>query len=288
MKPAHILLILVINLAWGFNIVPLKLALEHILPITAAFVRFAIVAVMLAPKLRWMPGKMGLIFGYALIGGALTFTLNNASIAMAHNVSALAIAGQLGVPFSLGLAIIFLGERIHYKRIIGIILSFGGVAFLTFDPAILQEREALLLTAIGSFCYAVGTIMLRQLRGVPPLTLLAWMSVFCLVPTLVFSRWMEPGGLEQLAHINLDVFGYILVSAVSASIVGHAGMAYLLARYPITVISPLTLLAPLLAVAFSVWLLDNVLTLQLVVGGLITLAGVGIITFRTAQKSIVQ
>jgi O-acetylserine/cysteine efflux transporter len=288
MKPAHILLILLINLAWGFNIVPLKLALEYISPVTAAFVRFAIVAVLLAPKLRWMPGKMGLIFGYALIGGALNFTLNNASIALAQNVSALAIAGQLGVPFSLVLAIIFLGERIHYKRIIGIILAFGGVVFLTFDPSMLQEREALLLTAIGSFCYAIGTIMLRQLRGVPPLTLLAWMSVFCLLPTLVFSRWMEPGGLEHLAHTNLHAFGYILVSAVSASIVGHAGMAYLLARYPITVISPLTLLAPLLAVVFSVWLLDNPLTPQLVIGGLITLAGVGIITFRSAQKSIAQ
>jgi O-acetylserine/cysteine efflux transporter len=207
MKPAHILLILLINLAWGFNIVPLKLALEYISPVTAAFVRFAIVAVLLAPKLRWMPGKMGLIFGYALIGGALNFTLNNASIALAQNVSALAIAGQLGVPFSLVLAIIFLGERIHYKRIIGIILAFGGVVFLTFDPSMLQEREALLLTAIGSFCYAIGTIMLRQLRGVPPLTLLAWMSVFCLLPTLVFSRWMEPGGLEHLAHTNLHAFG---------------------------------------------------------------------------------
>lgn len=288
MKPAHILLMLLINVAWGFNIVPLKLALEHISPITATFLRFAIVAVLLAPKLRWMPGKMGLIFGCALIGSALAFSLNNASIAVAHNVSALAIAGQLGVPFSLVLAIIFLGERIHYKRIIGILLAFGGVAFLTFDPAMLQEREALLLTTLGSFCYAVGTIMLRQLRGVPPLTLLAWMSVFCLVPTLVFSRAMEPGGLEHLAHTNWHAFGYILFSALSASIIGHAGMAYLLARYPITVISPLTLLAPLLAVIFSVWLLDSPLTPQLVIGGLITLTGVGIITFRSAQKSTVQ
>jgi O-acetylserine/cysteine efflux transporter len=285
MKPAHILLILAVNLAWGFNIVPLKLALEHIEPITASFVRFAIVAVLLAPKLRWMPGQMGLIGGFALIGGALTFTLNNAAIAMADNVSALAVAGQLGVPFSLLLAIVFLGERIHFIRIFGIILAFSGVAVLTFDPNALDEREALMLTAIGSFCYAIGTILLRHLRGVPALTLLGWMAVFCLLPTLLFSRWMEPGALEQLAHTDIRTFGYILFSALTASVVGHAGLAFLLQRYPITVISPLTLLAPLLAVFFSVWLLGNQLTPQLVIGGLITLAGVGIITFRTAQKS---
>jgi drug/metabolite transporter (DMT)-like permease len=35
-----------------------------------------------------------------------------------------------------------------------------------------------------------------------------------------------------------------------------------------------------------VLLLGNTLTIQLVLGGLITLAGVGIITVRSAQKSV--
>jgi O-acetylserine/cysteine efflux transporter len=286
MKPLHLLLILAINLAWGFNVVPSKLALEHIAPITAAFVRFAIVAVLLAPTLRWIPGQMGAVLGYSMIGGALMFMLGNAAFASAENVSALAIAGQLGVPFSLILAIVFLGERIRIVRTIGILLAFAGVAVLAFDPHVFDERLALILTVGSSFCYAVGTILLRRLRGVPALSLQAWLAVFCLVPTFIFSLLMEPGALTALPHTDIKAFGYILLSALTASIIGHAGLAYLLQLYPITVISPLTLLAPLLAVFFSVLLLGNTLTIQLVLGGLITLAGVGIITVRSAQKSV--
>jgi O-acetylserine/cysteine efflux transporter len=286
MKPIHLLLILAINLSWGFNIVPSKLALEQIPPITAAFVRFATVAVLLAPTLRWIPGQMGPVLGYSLIGGALMFMLGNAAFAHADNVSALAIAGQLGVPFSLILAILFLGERIRIMRTLGILLAFAGVGVLSFDPHILDERLALLLTVGSSFCYAVGTILLRQLRGVPPLTLQAWLAVFCLVPTFTFSLLMEPGALAALPRTDISAFGYILLSALTASIIGHAGLAFLLQRYPITVISPLTLLAPLLAVFFSVALLGNQLTPQLLLGGLITLAGVGIIMVRSAQKSV--
>jgi O-acetylserine/cysteine efflux transporter len=285
MKPMHLLLIMLVNLAWGFNIVPTKLALEHIPPITATFVRSAMVAVLLAPTLRWIPGQMAPIFGYSMIGGALMFTLGNAGFANADNVSALAVAGQLGVPFSLILAIIFLGERIRFIRTIGILLAFAGVALLSFDPNIFDERLALLLTVGSSFCYAVGTIFLRRLRGVPPLGLQAWLAVFCLVATFVFSLIMEPGAIAALPRTDISAFGYILLSAITASIIGHTGLTYLLQRYPIMVISPLTLLAPLLAVFFSVALLGNLLTPQLIIGGLITLAGVGIITIRGAQKS---
>jgi O-acetylserine/cysteine efflux transporter len=286
MKPLHLLLLLAVNLAWGFNVVPSKLALEHIPPITAAFVRFSIVAALLAPTLRWIPGQMAPVLGYALIGGALMFSLGNAAFAQAENVSALAIAGQLGVPFSLILAIIFLGERIRIMRTIGILLAFAGVFVLSFDPHVFDERMALILTVISCLAYAIGTILLRRLRGVPALTLQAWTAVFCLAPTLFFSLIMEPGAFAQLPHTDISAFGYILLSALTASIIGHAGLAYLLQHYPITVISPLTLLAPLLAVFFSVLLLGNTLTPQLIAGGLITLAGVGIITVRSAQKAI--
>jgi drug/metabolite transporter (DMT)-like permease len=158
MKPLHLLLILAINLAWGFNVVPSKLALEHIAPITAAFVRFAIVAVLLAPTLRWIPGQMGAVLGYSMIGGALMFMLGNAAFASAENVSALAIAGQLGVPFSLILAIVFLGERIRIVRTIGILLAFAGVAVLAFDPHVFDERLALILTVGRCACAQLASL----------------------------------------------------------------------------------------------------------------------------------
>jgi O-acetylserine/cysteine efflux transporter len=60
-------------------------------------------------------------------------------------------------------------------------------------------------------------------------------------------------------------------------------MSWLFQRYPMATVAPLTLPTPLLAVAFSVIVLDNVLTVQMMAGGLLTLIGVAIITLRTAR-----
>lgn len=284
MTPAHFAFLLLINFAWGVNIVPTKLMFEHFEPVTAAVVRFAMVFVICAPALRPVPGQMRLIALTALIGGAIMFTLNNIAYALADNVSALAIAGQLGVPFSLLLAILFLGERIRWVRTVGILLAFSGVVLLSFDRIGLSDRAPLILAAGGAFVYAVGTVLMRQMRGVPPLTLQAWMAAVSLPPLIGASLIFEPGALAALPDVPLKAYGYVLFSAVFASLIGHAGMAYLLQRYPVTLIAPFTLLAPLLAVGFGVGLLGNPLTPLMIAGGAITLTGVAIITFRSASR----
>jgi O-acetylserine/cysteine efflux transporter len=283
-KPLDLALLLLINVAWGLNVVPMEWTLEHLPPITAAMVRFAMVFVLCAPALRPVPGQMGLITLTALIAGALMFSLNNGAFALAENINGLAIAGQLGVPFSLILAIVFLGERIRWIRSVGILLAFAGVVVIAYDPTVFDERTALVLSTGGAFAYAVGSVLMRQMRGVPPLTLQAWMALISLPPLIALSFLFEPGAIRALPGVPLEAFGYVLFSALFSSLIGHAGIAYLLQRYPVTTIAPVTLLSPLLAVGFSVWLLDNPLTPLMILGGLVTLVGVAIITLRTAAK----
>lgn len=286
MKPAHLVFLMLVNLGWGLNIVPLKLGLGIFPPITLSLLRFIMVFILCSPAFKWLSGKMMQILIVGIVIGPLQFALMNVSFSLAHNVSALAIASQLGVPFSLMLAMVFLGERIRWLRVVGIVLAFSGVALLSFDPKIFDERLALILVIAATFSGSVGAILMRRLHGVPALTLQAWVATISLLPLLLLSLVFEPGALAALPQAPLYGFGYILFSAAIGSVVGHAGMAYLLQRYPVTVVSPFTLLAPLLSVLFSVWLLDNHLSLRMIIGGLITLIGVAIITFRAAQREV--
>ena len=48
-----------------------------------------------------------------ILSGGAFYVATNLSLAITHNVGALAIAGQLGVPFSLLLAIFVFRERIR-------------------------------------------------------------------------------------------------------------------------------------------------------------------------------
>jgi O-acetylserine/cysteine efflux transporter len=285
MRAPHFLFLMLINLAWGFNIVPTRWALEEMPPFAAAALRFALVGLACLPWLKIVPGQGKMILAASLASGVMMFSLNNIAFATAHNVSALAIAGQLGVPFSLIMAVLFLGERISWPRIIGILLAFAGVAWFSFDPRAFADIMPLVLVAGASFFYALGTIFLRQLKDVHVLTIQAWVAVIAVPPLLLLSLVFEPGAIQALPEASTKAWLSVVFSGIASSIIGHAGLAWLLQRYSISLISPLTLIAPLLGVMFGVLVLNTPLSAKMIQGGIVTLIGVLIITVRTAQKS---
>ena len=286
MRPSHLAFMALIDLIWAFNIVAIKYAVDVVPPLTAVFLRYLIVFMVCLPWLKWLPGRMGRVLITGVIGGALFFGIGSMSFAVADNVSALAIAGQLGVPFSLVLAVIFLKERIRWPRMLGVALAFMGVVILGFDPAIIHERLGLMLTVIASFLWAVSSLLMRQLKGVSPLTIHAWLALVSLPLLGGASLYFEPGELANAGRIPAATYGWLAYSAIGASVVGHAGMSWLLQRYPVTVIAPLTLPTPLMSVVFGVIVLGTPLTWQMIAGGAVALVGVAIITMRTAQARV--
>ena len=286
MKPIHIAFILLIDLLWAFNIVAIKESVLAMPPLLTVALRYGVVLLVCASSIRIIEGRMALVLVTGVVTGALQFGLGAYSYHVATNLSALAIAGQLGVPLSLILAILIDGERIAWKRTIGILLAIIGVMLLVFDPRIADERLAIYLTFGASVCWAAGNIMFRRLTGIPVLTLYGWQAVVSLPILLLTSYVIEPGGLAGLPQVPLSAFAWILYSAIAASLIGHAGMSWLLQRYPVTLITPFTLPTPLLAVMFATLFYGTPVTPMMWVGGILTIAGVAIITLRTAKKSV--
>jgi O-acetylserine/cysteine efflux transporter len=66
---------------------------------------------------------------------------------------------------------------------------------------------------------------------------------------------------------------------LGASITAYGLWYYLIEKYAVNRVVPLTLLAPVLAVVFAVILLSEPVGARLVTGGLITLMGVAMIQF---------
>lgn len=283
MKRNHLALILGIDLIWAFNIVPVKLAVEAVGPLTAVLLRYGIVLIACLPWLRWLPGRMGWVLVTGFVAGAFFMTLGALSFALADNVSALAIAGQLGVPFSLILAVIIYKERIRWPRITAVILSFIGVAVMGFDPAIAHESVALWLTVAASLTWAIGNLLFRKLAGVPVLTIHAWLAAVSVPILFAAALWFEPQRLAAIGEISWTMWGWLAYSALASSLLGHGGMTWLLQRYPVATIAPLTLPTPLLSVIIAVIVFGTPITVQMIAGGALTLIGVAIITLRTAK-----
>lgn len=284
MKPLHLAAILAIDVVWGFNVVAVKEGVVSAGPMTAVLLRYVIATLVCLPFIRWLPGRMGLILFTGFIAGALFMSLGALSFAMANNLSALSIVGQLGVPFSLILAVIFLKEQIRWPRITAIAICFLGVVVMGFDPAIAHERIGILLTVAASLCWAVGNLLFRRLQGVPVLVIHGWLGLVSIPIMIALAQMFEPAKLAAIPDLPLSTWGWIAYSGIMSSLVGHGGMTWLFQRYPIAVVSPLTLPTPLISVAIAVAVYDTPITGQMLVGGLLTLVGVAIITIRTAQR----
>ncbi|MEM8825302.1 MAG: DMT family transporter [Pseudomonadota bacterium] len=284
MRPIHLAFILFIDLCWALNIIAVKIAVDSVEPLAAVTLRYVIALIVCLPFLRWVPGQMGKIVLTALIAGAGFMAFVNLSMAVTTNVAALAIAGQLGAPFSLILAVLFLRERIRWLRIFGVTLAFFGVAVMGFDPAIWVERLGVALTVVASLFWAVGSLLFRQMKGVPVMTIHGWLALISIPVLAGLSAIFEPGALAGAGSIPIAVWGWIAFSAIFSSLVGHAGMSWLLQRYEVSVIVPLTLPTPLISAAIAVAWFDTPVSASLVIGALVSFAGVAIITWRSAAQ----
>jgi O-acetylserine/cysteine efflux transporter len=279
-------ILLGLNLIWGVNLVISRVGLAEIPAILFTLLRFAILAVCLVPWLRVRRDQMGTLVVAAVFIGALQFSLYFWGVGMATNVSSVAIASQLGVPFSTLLSVALLGEIVHWRRWTGIALSFAGILVMGFDREVASQWQSLSLVIAGAFVGCVGLIAIKKLHGFSPLELQAWISWLSLPVLLVLSLEFERPDLSVLAHVSLGAWGALLYTAIAASLVAHTTYFYLVQRYPVTSVAPVTTLSPVFSVVLCVLFLGEVLSVRLVVGGLCTLAGVAIITLR--EKHIVD
>lgn len=276
----HLWQLAMINAIWGFNIVAVKLSADRFPPVFLTFLRFLIVGLAVWPWLRIRRGEMPWLLIAATSSGGLQFALMYSGVAVSDNLSAVAIGGQLGVPFATLLSVLLLGERIHWRRWLGISMSFAGVVLIGFSPEVFASWPGLLLIVAAAFVGAVGLVAIKRVRDLEPLELQAWLAWASLPLLLPLSLLLEDGQLASLGTAGLTGWSALLYSAVLASLVAHTSYFALIRRYPVSSIAPVTVLTPLFSVFFSVTLLGDALDVRMLLGGLLTLSGVTVILTR--------
>ncbi len=278
--------LVVINLIWGFNFITSKLGVSEFPPLWFTTLRFGFLALLLAFVLRIHRGQMGAIVVAALLSGGLHFGLLLVGLAMAETVSTVAIAGQLGVPFTTLMSIVFLGEVVRWRRWLGIGLAFAGVMLMGLDPKVFEFWQGLALVVLSAFVGSLGLLAVKRLTDIRPLEIQAWFAVVSVPVLALLSAVFEAGQWQAMRSASWAGWGALTFTVLMASLVAHSGYYYLVQRYPITSVSPLTVLSPLFGVLFGVTLLGDELTPRIIVGGTMTLTGVVVIALR--ERRIVE
>jgi len=282
----HLAFLIVINLIWGLNLIASKIGVQSFPPIFFTALRFLSIAVLLLPVWRLHRGQMRPLLAATALTGPVAFAFLFVGLRKAEDASTVAIATQMGVPFSTLLSVWLLGETIRWKRRLGIALAFGGIVIIGFDPRVLQYWEGLALVVVSTFFSSLGLIYLKRLRNIRPLELQVWTAVVGAPVLLLLSWGLESGQLTALRSAGWEGWGALAFTVLMSSLVAHTGWYYLVSRYPVTSLSPITLLSPLFGIFFGVTLLDDQLTPRMLIGGAITLVGVLIVVMR--EKRLVD
>ena len=285
MSPHHFLLLMLVNGIWGYGLIVGKYGIEHFPPLFFLVLRFALLTLILLPWLRWVPGRMKDVLLIAFVMGALHFAFQFIGFAAADNLSSVAVVNQTHVPLATVLAVLFLGERIGWRRTVALVLSFGGIVLISFDPAVFSQLGAVGLILVGQLLYAIALVLMRRTPTISPFIMQAWTAAVA-TPVLAALSWlMEDGQIESLRAADLLATGSVLYNVVAVSLIGHTAVFFLVQRYPVSLVTTLFLLTPILAIGFAVWLWDDVLTWKLVAGACLTLTGVAVISLRSGQKA---
>jgi O-acetylserine/cysteine efflux transporter len=275
----------IVNVAFALNIIAMKVVVTATAPLLSVAARMFVVALVCAPWFRRIPGKTLALALYGALNGGLFLLVLNLALNMATNVGALAIAGQLGVPFSLLLGFAVFGERLSPIRLIGVGLAFAGVALLVFDPAIVGELPAVLMMALSTFLWACGTLIQRRLGGVTALNAQAWNGLMGALLLTPFALIFEPAAIAKLPDVGWTLIGWFAFSCVGATVIGQGALAWLLQRHPIATVMPLVLASPVLATLFASLYFRTAITLSMIASGLVALTGVAIISLNPPKPA---
>ncbi|MBI1404194.1 MAG: EamA family transporter [Porphyrobacter sp.] len=272
------------NVAWALNVVVSKIAVSTlgIPPLFYTVLRSGVVLAVLFPLLREIPARLPLVLaiGFAITGGS--FGLQFVGLQTA-SPSAVGIVNLSGAPLTVLFAIIFLGEEVRWRRGIGMALALGGVGLAIGSPSAAGSITGLAFAFAGVLTGAFASVFVKRLT-VGSVALQAWAAVASVAVMLPATATLETGQFAALAAAPLAAGACVVFAGLVVSVGAHSAYFRLFQRHDANLIVPLTLLTPLLTIAFGTWLTGDAIGWPLLTGAAMALSGVAIIVLRPSRN----
>ncbi|MFL5952793.1 MAG: DMT family transporter [Gaiellaceae bacterium] len=283
MSRRGLLLFAAMCVIWGIPYLMIRVAVRELAPVTLVFLRTGIAALLLTPVAilrgefrpllaRWRP-----LVAYTAIEVALPWVLlARAETKLTSSLTGLLIAA---VPLVGALVVTLTGEReqLGGRRWIGLLVGIAGVAALVGLDFGQANIVALLEMGVVAVCYAIGPIVLsRFLSGEPALGVVAASLVLTTIAYTPFALLRWPSSLPS-AHVLESVLGLAVICTAVAFLVFFA----LIAEVGPARATVVTYVNPAVAGVLGVTLLGERLTLGMLVGFALVLAGCVLATGRS-------
>ena len=288
MSPADTLRLVLLSSLWGLSFIFMRVASPEFGPVSLVLVRMGVGAALLVPLLlsvRYLTlvrENAGRLFLLGLINHVLPFSL----LALATTRLEAGFTSLINATtpiFTALLGALFFATPIQRQQYLGLAMALFGVYVLSADRldfALGGDGWFILAVLGATFCYGVaGNYSKTYLAHLPVRVLAAgstaMSALILLVPGLMLWPEAPISGLAWANALALAVLSTTVAFLLYFGLIASAGA---------TATSTVTFLVPVSALIWGYLLLGEGLSLQIIAGMAITLAGTAIATRMIGQR----
>lgn len=271
------LAILAIILTWGLNNVAAKIATVYLPPMMMGGLRFLSALLFLFPFIRPPFPEPKRLLLIVLLTGPIHFGVIYVAFGMADALSPLVVASQLWIPFTALVAWRMLGETMRLPAVLGLLVAFVGVAWMSLDPNTSGDLPAIALIVFACLCWAIATVLVRKTPGVKPLKMQGMTALVAAPVLLLMSFLFETDQVARAQAAPPIAWAAVLFAGLVSTVGASALLFWLVQRREPGRVTPYFLLTPLVSCSIGVTFLGDKLTPQLLIGGAATMVGVALV-----------
>ncbi|WP_052422690.1 EamA family transporter [Nonomuraea candida] len=274
----------IVYVVWGSTYLGIKIAIETMPPLLHGALRFVTAGLLLAGFLLLRKGRAAFRmsprqFGGAALVGLLLLTGGNGMVAVAQQYISSGLAALLvaSVPLWLVVFRFLVRDRPAVLTLAGVLVGFCGVAALSLNGGGESGgTTGIVVILLASLSWSIGSFLSARIPMPPNV----WTAS---------AIEMLAGGMG-LAVVGLSLGERLDVTAVSGrswaavaylvlvgSLVGFTAYTWLLGNAPISLVSTYAYVNPVVAVLLGVLVVDEHVTSQILLGGLVIIVGVALV-----------
>jgi len=284
-----------VYILWGSTYLGIKYAIDTIPPILMGSVRFIVAGGVLYLLAIRTGDTRGDRLGSrqwiaALVIGGLMLVGGNGGVILAEQYAPTGVVALLVATAPLWMAVIdraVFGRRLPALVIVGLVVGFGGVAFLIGSPGaghINLFGAALALAA--PLCWATGSVFTRHVK-LPSRPLVAaamemlWAGLLFGVASILTGEL----GRVHWQHVSTTSIVALLYLIVFGSLIGFSAYVWLLRSAPLSLVSTYAYVNPVVAVILGAIFVGEAITARLVIAGGIIIAAVALIVVARSRAA---
>ena len=300
-KAGGYLALCITSIVWGTTWVASKIGVAEIPALQMAYIRqffggaCFVVFFMLYKKLPLPTGKQ---FIWLVIMALLMFVVANGMSTWSLKFIPTGLSALIGALYPLSVVIIemvfFKSRNMTVLTFLGLMLGITGIGIVFYENAFHDRPEGfffgITLSVVAMLSWSVGTIIItRNKLKINPYYATGWQMLISSFILLIIAETTQP--TIPLSSISITVWEVIIYLVLAGSLLAFIAFIYSMKKLPAAVSSLYAYINPLVAMVTAAIILNEKLTMNILWGAIVTLAGVFLVNFsikRSRDKVIVE